>query len=75
METWLNVILGLTFLALGVVNTLLMFHLWGYHFDHATQKSSAPPWLMRVHRLTGYAFLAITVHNRLTLAASHPEAR
>ena len=61
METWLNVILGLTFLALGVVNMLLMFHLWGYPFDRATKKSSAPSWLMRVHRLTGYAFLAIYI--------------
>lgn len=59
METWLNVVLGLTFLALGVGNTLLMFHLWGYPFDHATHKSAAPPWLMRTHRLTGYAFLLI----------------
>jgi hypothetical protein len=61
MDTWLNVLLGLTFLALGIVNMLLMFHLWGYPFDEAAGKSSAPPRLMRIHRLTGYAFLAIYV--------------
>jgi mono/diheme cytochrome c family protein len=59
VETWLNVVLGLLFLALGLVNTLLMFHLWGYPFDHAANKSSAPRWLMAVHRATGYAFLLI----------------
>jgi mono/diheme cytochrome c family protein len=62
METWLNVVLGLLFLALGLANTLLMFHLWGYPFDHATNKSSAPRWLMRTHRATGYAFLAIYLY-------------
>ena len=61
MDTWLNVLLGLTFLALGIVNMLLMFHLWGYPFDEAAGKSSAPPRLMRIHRFTGYAFLAIYV--------------
>jgi cytochrome c5 len=61
METWLNVLLGLTFLALGVTNMLLMFRLWGYPFDHTTNKSTAPPRLMRIHRLTGYAFLAIYI--------------
>ena len=61
METWLTVALGLTFLALGVANMLLMFRLWGYPFDRATHKSSAPPRLMRLHRLTGYAFLAIYI--------------
>ena len=38
METWLNVALGLTFLALGMANMLLMFRLWGYPFDHAAHK-------------------------------------
>src|SRR5215210_3895950 len=61
METWLNVVLGLTFLALGLINMFLMFHLWGYPFDHAANKSTAPPRLMRIHRLTGYAFLAIYI--------------
>ena len=62
METWLNVVLGLLFLGLGVANTLLMFHLWGYPFDHATHRSSAPRWLMRTHRATGYAFLLIYIY-------------
>src|SRR3954470_16808604 len=61
METWLNVLLGLTFLALGVINTRLMFHLWGYPFDEAAHKTTAPPRLMRIHRATGYAFLVIYI--------------
>lgn len=62
METWLNVGLGLLFLGLGVANTLLMFHLWGYPFDHAAHKSSAPPGLMRLHRATGWGFLLIYLY-------------
>ncbi len=33
-----NAILGLLFLAVGSAATLLMFHLWGYPFDHQTHK-------------------------------------
>ena len=62
METLFNVALGVLFLGLGMANTLLMFHLWGYPFDHAKMKSSAPPWLMRTHRATGYAFLLIYLY-------------
>ena len=62
MDTLANVVLGLAFLGLGVANTLLMFKLWGYPFDHSTHRSSAPPWLMRVHRATGYAFLLIYLY-------------
>jgi mono/diheme cytochrome c family protein len=33
-----------------------MYKLWGYPFDHEKLKSSAPPHLMRLHRLIGYAY-------------------
>ncbi len=59
MNTLGNAILGTVFLALAVMNTLLMFNLWGYPFNKTTHKSAAPPSLMRLHRLTGYVFLAI----------------
>jgi mono/diheme cytochrome c family protein len=57
-----NAILGLVFLALGTVSTLLMFHLWGYPFDEKTYKSEAPPSLMLLHRLIGYVYLAIYLY-------------
>jgi mono/diheme cytochrome c family protein len=62
MDTWFNVVLGLLFLGLGLANTLLMYYLWGYPFDHATNKSSAPRSLMLVHRATGYAFLFVYIY-------------
>jgi mono/diheme cytochrome c family protein len=57
-----NAILGLVFLALGTATTFLMFHLWGYPFDEKTYKSEAPPSLMLLHRLLGYAYLAIYLY-------------
>jgi mono/diheme cytochrome c family protein len=62
MDTWFNVVLGLLFLGLGLANTLLMFHLWGYPYDHAAHRSSAPRALMLAHRATGYAFLLIYLY-------------
>lgn len=61
MNTSINAVLGLVFLALGLSNVYLMFHLWGYPFDKATHTSAAPRWLMRVHRGVGYAFAVIYV--------------
>jgi len=58
MGTLGNAILGLIFWILGVANTLLMFKLWGYPFDHERMASAAPRPLMLLHRATGYAFLA-----------------
>ena len=55
----LNVVLGLVFLLLGIANTFLMYRLWGYPFDHERHISSAPPRLVMVHRVSGYAYLAI----------------
>ncbi len=62
METWLNVFLGLAFLLLALVNTLLMYHLWRYPYDKTTHTSSAPRSLILVHRATGYAFLIIYLY-------------
>lgn len=58
----LNVVLSLLFLTIGVTNTFLMFRLWGYPYDQERHTSSAPPRLMRLHRLSGYAYLAIYVY-------------
>ena len=57
-----NAVLGVVFLAVGTAATFLMYHLWGYPFDHATNKSSAPPSLMRLHRVLGWIFVGIYVY-------------
>lgn len=62
METWLNVVLGLLFLGLALANTLLMYHLWGFPYDHAAHKSGAPRSLVLTHRATGYAYLLIYLY-------------
>ncbi|MBM3734260.1 MAG: hypothetical protein FJW39_00605 [Acidobacteria bacterium] len=61
MDPIVNAVLGGGFLLLAFASTFLMFHLWGYPYDHETHVSSAPAGLMRVHRLIGYAYLAIYV--------------
>ena len=38
-----------------------MFKLWGYPFDKETHKSEAPPALMLLHRLIGYAYAILYV--------------
>lgn len=62
METWLNVGLGLLFLGTGLANVLLMYHLWGYPYDKASHKSSAPRALVLTHRVTGYVFVLIYLY-------------
>jgi len=62
MNTWMNVLLGLSFLGLALANTLLMYHLWGFPYDKATHRSSAPRGLVLTHRATGYAYLAIYIY-------------
>ncbi len=59
METWLNVGLGLAFLALGLANVLLMYRIWGYPYDKVALRSHAPRALVLTHRITGYAFVLI----------------
>ena len=62
MDTLGNAILGLVFLCLSATGTFLMYHLWGYPFDHERMKSSAPPKLMMLHHLIGYAYAAIYIY-------------
>ena len=62
VETWLNVVLGLLFLALGAANVLLMYRIWGYPYDKARLQSSAPRSLVLTHRVTGYAFVLIYLY-------------
>jgi mono/diheme cytochrome c family protein len=62
MNTWLNVVFGLSFLGLALVNTLLMYYLWGFPYDKATHRSAAPRRLVLTHRATGYAYLAIYIY-------------
>lgn len=62
MDTLGNAILGLMFLLLGATGTFLMYRLWGYPFDHEKLRSSAPPHLLMVHRIIGYAYGAIYIY-------------
>lgn len=62
MSTYVNVFLALMFIALAFGATLLMYHLWGYPFDKKKHRSSAPRWAMALHRLMGWAFVAIYVY-------------
>jgi cytochrome c5 len=62
MGTLGNVVLGLAFWGVGFANTLLMFKLWGYPFDHEKMVSAAPRRLMLLHRALGYVFLGIYVY-------------
>lgn len=61
MSTTTSAILGLIFLGLANASVFLMFKLWGYPFDKETRTSAAPPGLMRLHRLIGYAYAILYV--------------
>ena len=61
MSTSTSAILGLIFLGLANASVFLMFKLWGYPFDKETHKSEAPPALMLLHRLIGYAYATLYV--------------
>ena len=56
-----STILGLVFLGLGNVAVFLMFKLWGYPFDKETRTSSAPRWLILIHRLIGFSYAILYV--------------
>ena len=55
----LSLILGILFLFVGCAAVFLMFHLWGYPFDHATHTSAAPRSLMLLHRALGFVYVII----------------
>ncbi len=59
MELIGNQILGVVFVVISAASTFLMFHLWGFPFDKEKLRSSAPPSLMRLHRVLGYVYLII----------------
>lgn len=61
MDIALSVTLGLLFLLTAFAAVFLMFHLWGYPFDKATRTSAAPPGLMRLHRVLGWAYAILYV--------------
>lgn len=61
MNAMTNTVLGLAFLVVGMAATFLMYHLWGYPFDHEKLRSSAPPRLMLLHRALGYLYAAIYI--------------
>src|SRR5437867_2161171 len=62
MDTFGNAILGIVFLLLSAAGTFLMFHLWGFPFDHENLKSTAPKKLMLTHRLIGYTYAIVYVY-------------
>lgn len=62
METWMNVGLGLVFLATGLANLLLMYRIWGFPYDKAKLKTNAPRSLILTHRITGYVFVLIYLY-------------
>src|ERR1700690_1241518 len=61
MSPIVNSVLGLVFLVDGAAATFLMYHLWGYPYDKETLHSSAPPQLVRLHRLLGYVYVILYV--------------
>jgi cytochrome c5 len=61
MSTSVSAIFGLIFLGLANASVFLMFKLWGYPFDEETHTSAAPPALMLLHRLIGYAYAILYV--------------
>ena len=61
MSTSMSAILGLIFLGLANASVFLMFKLWGYPFDKETHTSAAPPSLMLLHRLIGYAYAILYI--------------
>ena len=57
-----NEVFGVAFLVVAGALVFLMFKVWGYPYDKATNKSTAPASLVRTHRLLGYIYVAIYVY-------------
>ena len=62
MSSVVNVCLAVMFVVLAFAATFLMYHLWGYPFNAKEHRSTAPAWAMRLHRLMGWAFVAIYIY-------------
>jgi hypothetical protein len=61
MSAAVNAVLGILFLGLAVLSTLLMFRFWGYPYDEKNRKSSCPQWKMNIHRGVGYAYALVYI--------------
>lgn len=57
-----NELLGLIFLGLAGVLTLLMYYAWGFPFDKERHRSSAPSSVVWTHRILGFCYLAIYIY-------------
>ena len=59
MDTATSAIFGLLFLTLGFAAVFLMYRIWGYPFDEAEDRSSAPRALVLTHRIVGLCYVAL----------------
>jgi len=57
-----NEIFAAAFLGLALTLTFLMFYLWKFPYDKHRHVSTAPRSLVMLHRLLGYAFVAIYLY-------------
>jgi mono/diheme cytochrome c family protein len=62
MTPFLNACLGIAFLFLGICLTFLMYHIWSYPYGQETQEGTAPPRLIKTHRILGVLYLAIYIY-------------
>ncbi len=62
MYTIVNSTLGVVFVILSAALTFLMFNIWKYPFDHEKLRSQAPLWMIRLHRVMGYGYVAIYLY-------------
>jgi len=57
-----NSFVGLVFLSVAAALTFLMFYIWKFPFNHELNKSHAPQYLIRSHRLLGYIYVLIYIY-------------
>jgi len=62
MLALLNSVIGIAFLGIAIVLTLLMFYLWKFPYDKTTHRSTAPRALVIFHRLLGYVYVLIYLY-------------
>lgn len=61
MQFLSNQVIALAFLTLAFALTFLMFYVWKFPYDHERNVSRGPRKLVLLHRLLGYAYVAIYV--------------